>query len=126
MSQNSGGNNSFYDIPEWVENADDLNDHLQSSGPLSNIVKSLFSNIGVRHKGTSLRRDAKKILHYAIRHLMWVDRAESGNPVSSVEVITELIAELSHEKKMILVSKMASDLKIIRTYECFDKEGKKI
>jgi hypothetical protein len=103
----SGGNNSFYDIPEWVKNADDLNEYLKSTGPLSNIVKSLFSNIGSRHAGTSLRRDAKKILHYAVRHLLWVDReGNEDKSADEVAVIAELISELSLEKKTRLLKEI--------------------
>jgi len=65
-NKNNGGNNSFYDIPVWVKNADDLNEYLRATGPLSNITKSLFSTLGARHSGTDARRDAKKILHYTM------------------------------------------------------------
>lgn len=105
--EQSGGNNSFYDIPAWVKNADDLNEYLRATGPLSNITKSLFSTLGTRHAGTSPRRDAKKIIHYAVRHLLWIDRPEALNgDISDVDVITELISELPKIKRGELVERL--------------------
>ncbi|RLF27508.1 MAG: hypothetical protein DRN14_05345 [Thermoplasmata archaeon] len=94
----NGGSNNFYDIPDWVENVDDLNEYLKSTGPMSNILKSLFSSLGERHKGTSERRDAKKILHYSIRHLLWLDRREDKS-LTELDILAELIAELPKIKR---------------------------
>ena len=105
--EQSGGNNSFYNIPRWVRNVDDLNEYLQATGPISNITKGLFSTLGDRHQGTSPRRDAKKMIHYAIRHLLWIDRGVAPNKilVSEVDIVQELINELSPVKKEELFSR---------------------
>ncbi len=93
-----GGNNTFYDIPEWVKNADDLNEYLKATGPISNIVKSLFSTLGSRHKGTNSLRDAEKMLHYSVRHILWLKRQEQ-NDIEDVDILAKLYSELSLDKQ---------------------------
>ncbi len=69
MSNTDGSKNSFYDIPDWVCDADDLIEHLRLSFDEGNIMKSLWCKLGDRHKGTNPVRDARKGLHYSERRL---------------------------------------------------------
>ena len=75
---NDGGKNSFYAIPEWVKDCDDLAEYLELSFGDGNILKSLWVNIGDRHTGTNPLRESKKCSHYANRRLK---RLERGNHV---------------------------------------------
>jgi len=107
LTNNNGGNNSFYNLPAWVKNADDLNEYLQATGPISNITKSLFSMLGDRHKGTSQIRDAKKILHYAIRNILWI-RRPSEPALTDVDIIIQLFKEFSTKKQKYFKEKIKS------------------
>lgn len=111
--KNSGGSTSFYDIPKYVHNVDSLARYLKITGPLFNILKSIFSVKGDRHSGTDKRRDAKKMVHYAIEHLMWVEdelnnKSIDGEPISRADVMAELMLELNdsdREKYSKIISK---------------------
>ena len=63
---NDGSKNSFYEIPEWVKDCDDLADYLGLDFFQGNILKSIWGiSKGNRHSGTSKDRDLNKIIHYA-------------------------------------------------------------
>lgn len=62
---NDGSKNSFYAIPEWVEDLDDLAEYLKLDGFEFNILKSLWVHIGTRHSGTDEKREINKCLHYS-------------------------------------------------------------
>ena len=66
-----GGSNSFYIFPKWVCDVDSLNRYLKSNSAEGNILKSLTSNIGVRHDGTNKKREVKKCLHYSVENMLW-------------------------------------------------------
>ena len=64
--QNDGSKNSFYSIPEWVKDCDDLADYLGLDFFQGNILKSIWGiSKGNRHSGTNKERDLNKIIHYA-------------------------------------------------------------
>lgn len=63
-----GSKTSFYDIPRWVKDVDDLAEYLDLRGDEFNCLKALFGiSLGARHEGTSPLRDAKKLDHYSTR-----------------------------------------------------------
>ena len=64
-----GGKNSFYEIPNTVNDVDDLCEYLELNFAQGNILKSLWINKGQRHKGTNELREAKKRVHYSQREL---------------------------------------------------------
>jgi hypothetical protein len=70
-----GGKNNFYQIPEWVNDVDDLCEYLELNFASGNILKSLWANKGKRHAATDSIREAKKRVHYANREL---DRLEKN------------------------------------------------
>ena len=45
---NDGSKNNFYQIPEWVEDLDDLAEYLDLDGFEFNVLKSLWIKIGIR------------------------------------------------------------------------------
>jgi len=73
---NDGSKNSFYAIPEWVEDVDDLAEYLKLDGFEFNVLKSLWAHIGDRHSGTNVKREANKRVHYANRSVAKIIRAE--------------------------------------------------
>lgn len=64
---NDGGANSFYCIPDWVKDLDDLAEYLDLRGDEFNVLKSLWTNIGIRHSATNEVRESNKCLHYSKR-----------------------------------------------------------
>ncbi len=72
--QNNGGKNSFYKLPEWVNDADTLSEYLELDGYQFNILKSLWTHKGQRHVGTDEEREARKCLHYAQRGVDRINR----------------------------------------------------
>ena len=74
LKKSDGGKNSFYDIPEWVLNVDDLAEYLDLRGDEFNILKSLWTNIGQRHDATNPLRESKKCLHYADRRFKRLEK----------------------------------------------------
>jgi len=95
---NNGGNNTFYDIPQWVKNVDDLSEYLNATSAMGNVLKSLFGMNKSRHAGTSADRDAKKILHYGVRILLWLKRPQNEN-IEDVDLLIELYKELPKHKQ---------------------------
>jgi hypothetical protein len=76
MSENiksDGGKNSFYEIPNCVNDVDDLCEFLGLNFAQGNILKSLWSNKGRRHSATNPLREAKKRKHYADRELKRIE-----------------------------------------------------
>jgi hypothetical protein len=71
---NDGGKNSFYEIPEWVKDLDDLAEYLQLDGFEFNTLKTLWINIGMRHTGTTEEREIKKRIHYSNKSLKKMER----------------------------------------------------
>ena len=69
-----GSKNKFYQIPEWVEDCDDLAEYLSLNSAMGNILKTMWVNIGVRHDGTDPLREAKKRVHYASRELERINK----------------------------------------------------
>lgn len=67
--KNDGSKNSFYELPTWVKDVDDLAEYLKLSFDEGNILKSLWCNIGNRHDATNPLREARKGLHYSQRRL---------------------------------------------------------
>lgn len=62
---NDGSKNSFYAIPAWVEDLDDLSEYLKLDGFEFNLLKTLWVNMGDRHTGTNEAREINKRVHYA-------------------------------------------------------------
>lgn len=60
-----GSKTDFYNIPEWVKDADDLAEYLELNFYLGNVLKTLWCNKGKRHDGTNKPREDKKRLHYS-------------------------------------------------------------
>jgi len=102
---NGGGYNSFYDIPKEVTNVDQLAKFLKASGPVFNILKSLFGLNKNRHTGTSSKRDSEKIIHYGIENYLWQPDVEEK---THSDVIYKLITELKEEDRLILLSRLES------------------
>lgn len=90
--QNNGGENPFYKLPEWVQDADTLSEYLELDGYEFNILKSLWSHKGQRHVGTDEEREAKKRLHYAQRGVDKLKRLK-GQDMNQEEVV-ELTGEI--------------------------------
>lgn len=105
---NNGGNNNFYAIEDWVNDVDDLAEQLEASGNIFNILKACFSSKGDRHHGTSIKRDAKKMVHYSVRHLMSLLRKE-GSPATKPDVYLQLLKELSPKDKVLMKKLMEND-----------------
>lgn len=105
---NNGGNNNFYAIETWVKDVDDLAEQLEASGNIFNILKACFSTKGNRHQGTSIKRDAKKMVHYSVRHLMSILR-KGGLPASKPDIYIQLLRELSPEDKVLMKQLMEKD-----------------
>ena len=93
---NNGGRNSFYDIPETVTNVDSLAKHLKATGPMFNVLKSLFGLNQNRHKGTNSSRDSKKMLHYSIENLLWQNDYKDKD---IADVFHELYTEMSSDQR---------------------------
>lgn len=72
---NDGSKNSFYKIPEWVKDVDDLSEYLQLDPYEFNILKTLWVNIGERHSGTNQEREINKCIHYANKRKEKYERA---------------------------------------------------
>ena len=72
--QNDGGENPFYKLPEWVQDADTLSEYLDLDPYQFNILKALWANKGQRHAGTDRAREANKALHYAQREVDKLNR----------------------------------------------------
>ena len=72
---NDGKKNSFYTIPDWVKDVDDLAEYLNLSFDEGNILKSLWTKLGNRHSGTNPMREANKCLHYAGRRQKRYEKA---------------------------------------------------
>lgn len=63
-----GSKTSFYNIPDWVKDVDDLAEHWNLKGDEFNCLKAIAGiALGSRHSGTSPIRDAKKLQHYSSR-----------------------------------------------------------
>lgn len=97
-NKNNGGNNPFYKIPNWVNDVDDLAEHLKLNGSSFNILKSLFGLSKPRHNGTDEERDIKKIIHYGIR-LLLAKRRVPELEITKAEIIAELYNELTESDK---------------------------
>lgn len=95
-----GGKHNFYDIPPYVHNVDSLCQYLKATGPIFNIVKGCFSVKGDRHSGTDALRDAKKIVHYAIRHQLDTELYLNNNLLSEKDIYLQLINKLPDEDKV--------------------------
>lgn len=76
MENLDGSKNDFYNIPDWVEDVDDLTEYLKLDFFDGNILKSLWYNIGDRHSGTNRKREARKGLHYSNRRVKKVLKEE--------------------------------------------------
>jgi hypothetical protein len=62
-----GGKTTFYDI-EHCKDLDDLSEHWVLKSDEFNCIKAIAGiALGSRHPGTSPKRDANKLLHYAKR-----------------------------------------------------------
>lgn len=63
-----GSKTSFYNIPDWVKDVDDLAEYWDLRGDEFNCLKALAGiALGSRHSGTNPMRDANKLVHYANR-----------------------------------------------------------
>lgn len=70
-----GSKTSFYDIPSWVKDVDDLAEHWGLKGDEFNCLKAIVGiSLGARHSGTSPKRDANKLLHYSTRIVARLDK----------------------------------------------------
>lgn len=63
--QNDGSKNNFYQLPDWVKDCDTLSEYLNLDPYEFNILKTLWTNKGKRHNGTSKEREINKCIHYA-------------------------------------------------------------
>lgn len=72
-----GSKNSFYAIPEWVEDLDDLSEYLELDPYEFNILKTLWIHKGNRHSGNSEKRELNKRVHYANKSLKKFERLEN-------------------------------------------------
>jgi len=102
---NGGGRNGFYDIPEEVNNVDSLAKFLKASGPVFNILKSLFGLRKNRHTGTSSVRDSEKIIHYGIENYIWQEDTKEN---THSDVIYKLITELEEKDRVRLLGRLES------------------
>ena len=74
---NDGGKNNWYKFPDWVNDIDTLSEYLQLDGYEFNVLKSLTSNLGSRHSGTSIERELNKRLHYAKKSIEKLNRQKA-------------------------------------------------
>jgi len=108
---NGGGYNSFYDIPKEVTNVDQLAKFLKASGPVFNILKSLFGLNKNRHTGTSSKRDSEKIIHYGIENYLWQPDVEEE---THSDVIYKLITELKEEDRVMLLGRLEQLKRVLK------------
>lgn len=68
-----GSKTDYYNIPNEVNDLDDLSDYLDLTPAEFNCIKAIFGMAierktgDARHKGTNSKRDSNKLLHYAKR-----------------------------------------------------------
>ena len=68
-----GSKTNYYNIPDWVEDLDDLIEYLDLGFDGGNCMKALFGMAiarktgKTRHDGTSIVRDSNKLFHYSER-----------------------------------------------------------
>lgn len=69
-----GSKNSFYEIPKWIKDLDDLSEYLELDPYEFNILKTLWIHKGNRHQGTNEKRELNKRLHYSNKSLEKFER----------------------------------------------------
>lgn len=72
--KNNGLKNSFYQIPEWIKDLDDLSEYLKLDPYEFNILKTLWIHLGDRHDGTNEVREVNKCIHYSEKRLKKLNR----------------------------------------------------
>jgi len=105
--KNNGGRNPFYTIPNNVTDVDSLARFVKANPAIFNILKSTFGINEARHNGTDCKRDSKKILHYAIDNLMWVD-----NNITIPDIIVQLIQEATEDNQSEIMNRLVHDEKL--------------
>ena len=68
-SKNNGGKTDYYQLPEWVKDADDFAEWRGMDFFQGNILKSVWCFNTQRHSGTNEERELNKIIHYAQKRL---------------------------------------------------------
>lgn len=68
-SKNNGGKTDYYQLPEWVKDADDFTEWRGMDFFQGNILKSVWCFNTQRHSGTNEERELNKIIHYAQKRL---------------------------------------------------------
>lgn len=74
----NGLKNSFYEIPSWVEDLDDLSEYLQLDPYEFNTLKTLWLHKGNRHDGTNELREINKAIHYSNKRLEKFNRKQDN------------------------------------------------
>ena len=72
--KNNGLKNSFYKIPDWIKDLDDLSEYLKLDPYEFNILKTLWIHLGDRHDGTNEAREVNKCIHYSEKRLKKLNR----------------------------------------------------
>lgn len=68
-SDNNGGKTDYYQLPDWVKDADDFAEWRGMDFFQGNILKSVWCFNTNRHSGTNEERELNKIIHYAQKRL---------------------------------------------------------
>ena len=64
--ENNGGKTDYYQIPDWIKDADDFIEYRNMNFFQGNILKAAWCFNTNRHSGTDPIRELNKIIHYAM------------------------------------------------------------